>query len=619
VIPSARQNEDRERVRDASDIVRVIGEHIALKAKGREFVGLCPFHDDHKPSMQVAPSKQIFKCFSCGAGGDVFTFVEKYHKMQFREALEYLAERGGVELSRHDERRGPGGEPGVGEEFAVESGGGGPASRAELIRANTLAMEFFRTILRTEHGAPSREAIQGRGIAPEMVDAFALGAAPDRWDGLVQTLQKRGEPLGLFAEAGLLKRREDGGYYDTFRNRLIFPIHDQIGRTIAFGGRKLREEDEPKYLNSPESRVFEKSGTLYGLHRASRSIQQQRMAIITEGYTDTIACHQAGFTNAVATLGTALTARHAAVLRRLCDTVVLLFDGDEAGRRAADRAVEVFFAAELDVKIATLAGFTDAKDPDELLKREGGAEALRRALDGAVELLEYRHARLRERLAGAGMAALNRMIEEELARLVQLGFNRVPLLRRRLIIKRLAALAGVDERTISLSLPGGRDSRQGPVRGGDVPRIGPGAYSRREQALGCIVCEPAIWAGLSDAQREALDAAHFASSAMAELAEAIWELGGHGPGPSLGSLCGRLTNPEHQAAVIDLQSRIEDVTEGDASRVCAYFADCMALILEEDRPAAEGGVVAGRGGAAAGGIAAGRTNRRVIPRPTRAV
>ena len=387
---TTRHNEDKERVRDASDIVRVIGEHMAIKAKGREYVALCPFHDDHKPSMQIVPHKQIFHCFVCGSGGDVFTFVEKYHKMEFREAMEYLAERAGIELTKFSSA------PAAG---TTADGGPAPVTRSDLINANKAATDFFRAILNhADHGKLARDTIARRGIAPEMVEQFQIGASPDRWDGLVLTLQNKKLDNRAFLEAGLLKRREQGdGLYDALRNRLIFPIHDQIGRVIAFGGRKLKEEDEPKYLNSPETRLFEKAGTLYGLHQASRSIQAKRFAIITEGYTDTIACHQGGFTNAVATLGTALTPRHAQVLRRLCDTVVLLFDGDDAGQRAADRAVEVFFAEDLDVKIATLSGVTDAKDPDELLKREGGAAILQKAIDSATDLLSYRYARIRQK------------------------------------------------------------------------------------------------------------------------------------------------------------------------------------------------------------------------------
>jgi DNA primase len=243
-----------------------------------------------------------------------------------------------------------------------------------------------------------------------------------------------------------------------FATASSFPIQDQTGRVIAFGGRKINEEDEPKYLNSPETRLFDKSKTLYGLNHASRTIQLEKTAIITEGYTDVIACHQGGFTNAVATLGTALTREHATVLRRLCDTIVLLFDGDEAGQRAADRAVEVFFAESIDVKICTLKAYTDAKDPDELLKREDGAEVFRKALAGATDLLDYRFARLRARLAGTGLSALAKGIDEEVARYADLGLRDVPPVRQALIVRRLAQLTGVDESAIRRSIPAGRSA-----------------------------------------------------------------------------------------------------------------------------------------------------------------
>ncbi len=379
-------NDDVQRVRDASDIVRVVGEHIELRAKGREYVGLCPFHDDKKPSMNVVPAKQIFHCFSCGAGGDVFTFVQDYHKMTFREALKFLAERAGVKLESRGRRR-------------TASDDADSVSRSMLLEANELADKFFRMILRhPEHGKTARELIDRRGITQDMVDAFGLGAAPDRWDGLAIYLNEKGHSLDPFLNVGLLKSSDQGkGPYDAQRNRLVFPIRDQIGRVVAFGGRRINDEDEPKYINSAESVLFDKSGTLFGLDLASRSIQKEGVAVVAEGYTDVIACHQAGLTNAIATLGTALTPKHAKLLQRLCHTVVLLFDGDEAGQKAADRAVEVFLTLPIDAKIATLAGHTDAKDPDELLKREDGLAVMRTAIANATELLEYSAAHSRHR------------------------------------------------------------------------------------------------------------------------------------------------------------------------------------------------------------------------------
>ncbi len=597
-----RDNTEKERIRDASDIVRVIGEVVSLKAKGREFVCLCPFHDDHRPSMNVVPHKQIFKCFVCNAGGDVFSFVQKYHHMEFREALEYLAERAGITLAPPR---------------AVATGGANgevhepEIGRADLVRANQTAAEVFRALLKhPEHGESGRQVIKRRGISPEMVAAFGLGVSSDRWDGLLLTIQSKGLSPQVFAEAGLLKHRDSGGLYDAFRNRLMFPIQDQIGRIIAFGARKIDEADEPKYLNSPETRLFEKSGTLYGLYQAARSIQTERTAIITEGYTDTIACHQAGITNAVATLGTALTVRHAAVLRRLCDTVVLLFDGDEAGQRAADRAVEVFFAEEIDVKIATLVSVTDAKDPDELLKREGGAATLREAIAKATDLLAFRYTRMRQRLAGAGMAALDRAVEDDLKRLVDLGFGRVPLRRRHMVVKQIATITGLPERIIAQSIPAGRASDSFTPR----PAPQPSVLSVHAQALGCLLCDPLLWNSLSDAEREALDPAHLADPPQHAVAEAMFELHSARRPCDLSAVLLLLEDPAAAAAASDLHMRVSRTTtvaesaDRNSQEIRTLFRDCMKLLagpgetvpLERlrQRHAAMGG------------------NRRALPRPT---
>ncbi len=591
-----RNNDDRERVRDASDIVRVIGEHLTLKAKGREYVGLCPFHDDSRPSMRVSPAKQIFKCFACGAGGDVFSFIEKYHNMEFRESLEYLAERANITLAKFQRADLGGGEAGP-EVVTV--------SRNDLVKANASAADFFKTLLRhPEHGAAARDVIARRGISPEMVQAFGLGVSPARWDGLLLTIQKHGLDPRVFTEAGLLKRRESGdGLYDSFRNRLMFPIQDQIGRYIAFGARKIDEADEPKYLNSPETRLFQKSSTLFGLFQASRSIQTERTAIITEGYTDTIACHQAGITNVVATLGTALTRGHAAVLRRLCETVVLLFDGDDAGSRAADRAVEVFFAEEIDVKIATLAGKTDAKDPDELLKREGGAEVLRSVIASATDLLSYRFARLRENLAGAGVNALSRAVGEDLNRLVQLGFNSIPMLRRRLIVRQIASIVGQDEQVIWQAIPGGRAAGAGVVESKPAAVATDLRVRRFQDALGCLMCEPSLWRELTDGEHELLDPGHVEPGDAHDVADAVVSLAGSGRSCSVVEVCGRLESPDAQALATQWASRVDVDTD-----VRMYLKDCLAGLAHKEESESLEDIRRNR---------ASMVNRRVIPVPGR--
>lgn len=572
-------NDDRDRVRLASDIVRVIGEQVALKPKGREYTGLCPFHPDRNPSMNVVPGKQIFHCFVCGTGGDVFTFVQKFHKIEFREALEYLAERAGIELTPS--------RPAM-----AEGGSDNAVTTRQLREASALARDFFRSILRhPEHGKVARGIIERRAIDPDTAEQFELGASPDRWDGLVNVLTQRNLPLRAFVELGLVRARENAsGHYDGFRNRLMFPIHDERGGVVAFGARKIKDEDEPKYLNSPDSRIFKKGTMLYGLPQARATIIKSRTALITEGYTDTIACHQGGFTNAVATLGTALTREHAAVLRRLCETVVLLFDGDDAGQRAADRAAEVFFSEELDVRVCSLGRFTDAKDPDELLKREEGAEVFRTALDQSTDVLEYRFARIRQRLVGKGLSALSRAIEEELARLVELGLGEVQPIRRQLIIKRLAGLAGVGEATVAASIPSGRGRRSLEVSRPGTPDSGSsGAFtlrlaemSAREHLLGCALCDGALLEQVDAARRTWILGSGYRASELDRVALAAGRSAQHVGIADFAEVLAMLdSDPAAAEIAVALERAITRITDGDASRLLSHWTETWKRVEQE--------------------------------------
>lgn len=456
----------KEQVQQATDLVRLIGEQVALRPKGREFAGLCPFHDDKNPSMQVSPAKQIYKCFSCGAGGDAFSFVMNYHKMTFPEALRHLAERAGIEVR---EERGARGE-----------GDGRTSERKQIAAANQQALEFFRAMLKhDEHGQVARDYIERRGISPEMVAAFQLGCAPDRWDGLALTIDRKGWPRPAFEAAGLVSQRREGrGFYDRMRHRLIFPICDALGRPIAFGGRKLREEDEPKYLNSPETKLFNKSRTLYGLHLAKKPIIDSHTAVIVEGYTDVIACHQAGVRNVVATLGTALTAEHIGELRKYAEKVVLIFDADAAGEKAADRAVELFLTAEVDVAIAELPHGPDGgkMDPAELMALEDGPQRWQKAMDEALDALAYQFGRIARHLEREStITGRQKVAEKYLSDVAQLGLGRAGAIRRSLVIQRLAGLLHMSEAAIDEIL-------RKQVR--KAPRVqGPGVRAPREQGV----------------------------------------------------------------------------------------------------------------------------------------
>ena len=431
---------DRDRVLAATDILSVIGEVIALRPKGREHVGLCPFHEDRSPSMAVVTHKAgfggsgFYKCFACGAAGNAIDFVMNYHRMEFIEALKFLAAKAGVELTPFQPSR-PRRE--------------GEPTRDDVMRANALAEKFYRRVYADpEKGAKARAEVERRGFEPEVVEGFGIGAAPARSDALVEGIQKAIKaagsdypPFDAFVQAGVVRpARTGGGHIDLLRERLVFPISDELGRPIAFGGRKLDPEQEPKYLNSPESPVFHKSRALYGIHRAKRAIVERKQAIVTEGYTDVIACHRAGFTNAVATLGTALTREHARVLRRMADTVVLLFDGDEAGQKAAERALEVFFSESVDIKICVL---PDNLDPDDLLRSEGGAARFEEALRRSSDALPFMASRIRRQFEGRGLSARQQAIEQTTAKFVDLGLNAMNGLRRQLVLQTMSELFGV--------------------------------------------------------------------------------------------------------------------------------------------------------------------------------
>gem|GEM_PF-2176511 len=545
-------NGDIARVLEATDIVRLIGEQLALKKKGAEMVGLCPFHSDRSPSMTVSARKQIYKCFSCGAGGDALAFMTEYHKMTFPEAMTFLADRAGIQLTPWKARGGFGG--GSGGEFVEHDAG---VSREQLAGANRAAGEFFRTILRhPEHGAAAREVIERRGVSAAMVERFGLGAAPDRWDGLLQVVERKGLARGDFAGAGLLKSRESGGFYDGFRHRLMFPIVDTTGRVVAFGARRLRDSDEPKYLNSSESALFIKGKTLYALPQAAEAIKATRTAVVVEGYMDAIACHQAGVCNVVATLGTALTVEGARLLGRLLGPsgagggagggpggggasagegrIVLLFDGDAAGQRAAERAIEVLFDSPLDVRIATLAGLTDAKDPDELLKREGGAAVLAQVIERSVEALEYRFARLSQSLRNLGGQARGRAIEEELERLAGLGLARMKPVSQQMAVQRIAQIAGVNEVVVRQAIAraaaqrrgfGERDNdgrgEVGGEGGGPTGAVALVPTGAAEHALCLLVAETQLVEELNDAQWAELAPERFAPGGFRRIAEVL--------------------------------------------------------------------------------------------------
>jgi DNA primase catalytic core len=366
----------REAIRDRIDLVELVSDYVRLERAGRNFKGLCPFHTEKTPSFHVSPALNRFHCFGCGASGDVFTFLMRIEGLSFREAMRRLAERAGIELRE--------------ETLPQES----PDERDRLRKLVYAANFFYRQCLRRAPHA--QHYLAQRGLTPETVEAFELGYAPDGWDHLLRFLQRHNFSLEDAEWAGLLKARDDGsGYYDRLRNRITFPIHDASGRVVAFGARTMGDE-EPKYLNSPETPLFEKRNTLYGWHLARGAILRQKAALIVEGYLDLIMLHQYGFMHSVATLGTAFTDEHAARLKRLAERVYLMFDSDAAGVRAALRAGEALAQADIPALVVRL---PQSDDPDSLLRTQGEA-ALQRALESATPLALFGVEQTLRELAG---------------------------------------------------------------------------------------------------------------------------------------------------------------------------------------------------------------------------
>ncbi len=347
----------REEIRERIDLVELVSGYVHLERAGSNFKGLCPFHTERTPSFYVSPSLNRFHCFGCGASGDAFTFLMRIEGISFREALQRLAVRAGVELR-------PESSP------YTE-----PHEQERLRRALFAAHFYYRQCL--QRSARARHYLEQRGLTPATIERFQLGYAPNGWDYLLRFLQKHQMTTEDALNAGLIRQGEHG-YYDYLRDRIVFPIYDASGRVIAFGGRALGDE-EPKYLNTPETPLFEKRNTLYGWHLARSAIVKHASAIVVEGYMDLIMLHQFGFEHAVATLGTAFTEQHAARLRRLVERVYLLYDSDSAGIRAALRAAEVLDTAGIPTYIVEL---PTGEDPDSLLQK-AGVDALQQALEAA--------------------------------------------------------------------------------------------------------------------------------------------------------------------------------------------------------------------------------------------
>lgn len=385
-------------VQQAAQIVDVVGAVLPLKRSGSGYKALCPFHPEKTPSFHVNPGLGIFKCFGCGKAGDPIRFVQEYERVSFAEAIEMLADRYGIEVR-------------------YTSGGAGPG-RADLLRAQEFAMRHFRRALLGPGGGAARDYLRRRGVRPETSERFQIGFAADEWDGLWRAMRRAGFREDVLAASGLFARREDGRPYDLFRGRVMFPVLDAQGRPIAFGGRRLDEESQGKYINSPETPLFQKSRVLYGVHLIHETREPLEALIVVEGYFDVVLPAQAGLRGFVAPLGTAFGAAHARAARRWAGRIVLLFDADEAGSSASKRALEALWDSGADIRVAALPPGTD---PADLAVERAGELAARIAesremFDYLLDLLEREHdlrsPRGRAAAVGAVVDALARIAEE---------------------------------------------------------------------------------------------------------------------------------------------------------------------------------------------------------------
>ncbi|MBN1506533.1 MAG: DNA primase [Sedimentisphaerales bacterium] len=418
------------RVQQANDIIDVVGEHVSLKRKGREMVGLCPFHEDHRPSMNVSPTKQIFKCFACGAGGDVLKFIQMREGLSFSQAVERLAERAGIQIK--PVRR-----------LAAQTDDQPQVDPNRLAKLNAWATRFFQQCLGDpEKGKVARDYLAKRQISTESIGKWRLGVSPNAVDSLVKAAASSKVPLDLVQQGGLATSADQ----DRFCNRLMFPITDVTGRVIGFGGRTLNDTGA-KYINSPTTSLFDKSSTLYGLEQARHEIVATGTAVIVEGYTDVIMAHQCGCNNVVATLGTSLTSGHGRILRRYAEQVILVFDSDTAGMEAANRALEVCLAQHLDIKLAFV---PEGKDPCEYLLM-AGKEAFDRVLSQATDVLRYKWNRLEETFQADGSLANKRAALNEFLQAVATGLaaQNLAVLESGLLVNKVAKIIGLAPKEIN--------------------------------------------------------------------------------------------------------------------------------------------------------------------------
>ncbi len=510
-----------------TDITELVRSYVELKRAGRMEKGLCPFHNEKTPSFYVYPETESFYCFGCGAGGDAITFVKRIMNLDYVEAVKFLASRAGMPLPDEDDSA--------------------AKRRGRLLGINREAARFFFARLNTDEGQNARAYLRGRGLSDATIRRFGVGYAPDAFGELRNHLKGQGYSEEELVEAGVCKRSAKGGVYDSFRNRVIFPIIDLRGNVIAFGGRVMGQEAGPKYLNSAETPVFHKSRNLFALNIARKG--GEKRLILAEGYMDVISLHQAGFTTAVATLGTALTDEQARLIADYAEEVVICYDSDDAGQRATARAINAFRNTPVKVRVLALEG---AKDPDEFISRFG-VERFRAMLEGSGNTVEYALARLKKdydiasedgRVAYAA-AALELLAREAtpVEQGVYLGrvANETAIERDRLATQMDAVLMKVQRQN-------GRRRRQRMLQESKAAAIDVPYAARGERALGVVYSEQVLVGAMLRNPQEVIPAVakeitpeQMISPEMAEAYLLLLQMHGRGEHIDLAAMAGRLS------------------------------------------------------------------------------
>ncbi|MFA5239319.1 MAG: DNA primase [Phycisphaerae bacterium] len=527
-------------VQQANDIVDIISEHVNLVKKGREMVGLCPFHEDHRPSMNVNPVKQIFKCFACGAGGDVFKFIQMRENLSFSGAIERLAERAGIKLRRQRPE-------------ARSQTQDSDVDPNQLARVNEWAAKYFEANLRDEKkGKFARDYLAQRQIAPDSIKKWRLGLAVNSQNDLLTAANAKNIPVKLLQQAGLVAGQAGGGLNDKFVNRLMFTITDVTGRVIGFGGRTL-DEKGAKYINSPTTVLFDKSNTLYGLEQARHKIVSTGTAVVVEGYTDVIMAHSKGCSNVVATLGTSFTSGHGRIMRRYAKKIVLVFDSDIAGLEAANRALEVCLTQHTDIAMASV---PQGKDPCDFILA-AGKERFEQLTDGAIDVFQFKWNRLTESFdKDETLAGRKAAIEEFLQTIaISLRSGNLAVIERGLIVNRLSKITGLDSKEINTEL-NKRTARTTKTASYNVENqkvrsvdLGDGFFAiAQREILEVLLNEP----GLFEIVRGKIKAEDFDVPILRQTASILFETLSANPETSLAEILAGVESPEAGSLIVEL-------------------------------------------------------------------